>query len=162
MFNPLASLDKRLLEALVDAGHAYFVRQQLTSPTAGIRLPNQFLICHYKDYSRAREHYDVLADDPFRRLYAWEEAKDRRDLEAAAAGPAGYAIFANLFRPDWEKGLTDELKKKMKGFIHRMGWKPGGAEAIVPYFYPYFGEVYVSLRYRRQEVSVKLSEITAG
>ncbi|MFL5742097.1 MAG: hypothetical protein ACJ75B_17875 [Flavisolibacter sp.] len=161
MFNPLAPLDQRAIDGMVTEGHRFFVRQSF--PRAkdhfdeGIK--GYFLFCHYKDYSKAKEHFDVLKQDPARYLYDWEVVSDRERLMIAASRPAGYKLYTNTFMPDWERHLTNRLREKIRLYIQRLGWKPDREESVNPVFYPWFGEVYVSLRFRKQEVKVKFEEI---
>ncbi len=161
MFNPLAILEERLLEALVQQDHRYFVRQtfERVRDPFDKGLKGCFLFCHYKDLSKAREHYDVLTADRNRFLYDWEDEVHRKRLKLAASGPAGYKIFSNTLVPDWEAHITRGTKEKIKAYIMRLGWKPTRDEAIIPVLYPHFGEICVSLRFRKQEVRVSFAEI---
>lgn len=141
---------------MVAAGHRFFVRQQAFRNR---RDKRHFLICHYNAYARAKEHFDVLADDPYRRLYCWEEEEDREKLRTAATQPEGFMIYTNTFVPDWEKQLTRPVKEKIKSYLKTLGWKGGKKESITPQFFPYFGEIYVSLRLKSGEVRVRWDEI---
>jgi hypothetical protein len=142
----------------VDDGSRFFVRQSFPRGKEP-HSKGSFLFCQYQSYGKAKEHYDVLADDPYRRLYAWEEDEDRQCLLRAADSPAGYRLYINLFKPRWERLLSTELKEKMKDYLRDLGWTPTREESIIPYFYPYFGEVYVGLKFGNGEVRVKLEEI---
>lgn len=146
---------------MVEQGHRYFVRQTFERARDPFdeTTRGHFLFCHYQEWPKAKEHYDVLAGDPFRRLYDWGDPADRERLLVAAGGPAGYRVFSNTFLPEWEQHVTPRLRQKMKAYVARLGWKPARDEQVAPVFFPYFGEVYVSLKFRRQEVRVKLEEI---
>ena len=161
MFNPLAIWTEKALDGFVREGKRYFVRQRFDrarSPFAG-EEKRCFLFCHYQVYTQAREHYDALMDDPDRFLYDWEVELHRQKLLLAASQPAGYEIYTNTFMPDWERHITSRLKQKIRGFIQTHGWKPGREDGVLIDFYPHFGEVMVTLRFRDQKLSVKLEEI---
>jgi hypothetical protein len=160
-FNPLARLDERALEGMVRDGHRYFVRQTFNRGIDGFdtNVKGCFLFCHYKDLPKAKEHYDVLDGDPNRFLYDWENEAHRKKLRIAAAGPEGYKIYTNTLVPDWEKYMTDRVKQKIRAYIMKLGWKPTREEAVTPVLYPHFGEICVSLRFRKQEVRVTFEEI---
>ena len=159
-FNPMALLTASVLQGLVNTGHRYFVRQSFTrGNTAEER---GFLLSHYENYFRAKEHLDILVNDGARRLYDWEDAEDRIRLQTAASQPDGFRVFANLFRPDWEKSLNWRLREKIRAYIDQLDWQPGGSESVQPQFYPHFGEVYVSLQYKGREVRVNFEEIENG
>ena len=161
MFNPLALLDERSLRGMVSEGHRYFVRQTFNrarDPFAA-EIKGCFLFCHYKELAKAKEHYDVLAQDPYRFLYDWENPLHREKLQVAAGGPAGYKIYTNTLVPDWENHITPRIREKIRAYIMRLGWKPTRVEAVKPVLYPHFGEICVSLRFRKQEVRVTFGEI---
>ena len=161
MFNPLAPFTEQALMGMTKEGHRYFVRQ--TFPRGldyfeeGIK--GSFLFCHYQEYPPAKEHFDALADDPHRFLYDWEDEEHRKKLVLAAGKPKGYKIFTNTFLLDWELHVTVRLKQKITSYIKSLGWKPAREDPVIPVFYPHFGEVMVSLKFRRQEVRVKFEEI---
>lgn len=160
MFNPLAIFTPEALQGLTDAGNRYFVRQSFAR---GMHKHENikwcFIMCHYENYYRAKEHYDVLVNDAYRYLYNWDDPADRKKLHIAASQPEGYRVFANLFQPGWEMQLTPRLKEKIRAYIRKLGWKITGKEGIEPQFYPHFGEVYVSLQHRGREVRVNFEEI---
>lgn len=161
MFNPLAPWTERALKGFIEQGKRFFVRQNFPRGRnpfdEGIR--GCFLICHYEVFSQAREHYDALRNDPARFLYDWENAEHRRRLLFAAAQPDGYRIFTNTFLPEWERHITERLKKKIRAYIQKRGWSPAREDGVLIDFYPHFGEVMISLRFREQKLSVKLEEI---
>ncbi len=161
MFNPLALFDERALEGFVREGHRYFVRQTFERGRDPFdrTCRGVFLFCHYKDLPKAKEHYDVLAGDRNRFLYDWEDPLHRKKLITAAAGDHGYKIFSNTLVPDWEQHITDRVKAKIRAYIMRLGWKPAREEAVIPVLYPHFGEICVSLRFRKQEVRVTFEEL---
>jgi hypothetical protein len=161
MFNPLAIWTEKALEGFVGEGKRYFVRQSFerARKSFGDEDKSYFLFCHYQVYSQAREHFDALFDDPFRFLYDWEIEDHRQRLLLAANQPPGYEIYSNTFMPDWERHITSRLKQKIKAFIQSHGWKPGREDGVLIDFYPHFGEVMVTLRFRKQKLSVKLEEI---
>jgi hypothetical protein len=61
--------------------------------------------------------------------------------------------------PDWEAHITDRMKRKVRAYINKQGWRPSKEEGVDISFYPHFGEVMVSLRFRRQQVKIKFEEI---
>ena len=60
--------------------------------------------------------------------------------------------------PDWERHITNRMKQEIRAFIKDKGWKPDG-EGVKIDFYPHFGEVMITLRFREQKLSVKLEEV---
>ena len=161
MFNPMAILTPELLQAFVQKGHRFFVRQHYPRGRAAFDTATKaaFLICPYDNYFLAKEHFDALSTDPYRYLYHWEEVADRGKLEVAAAQPAGYRVYGNAFVDNWEQHLTDRLRGKIRAYVKSLGWKPKGGESVEPVFYPHFGEVFVRLKLGSREVRVNFEEI---
>lgn len=161
MFNPLAPLSPELLDKFIGEDYRYFTRQTFLRAREPFNdaIKAYFLICHYDDEFRAREHFDTLKDDPNRFLYDWQNEEHQQKLRAAATQPAGYKIYANVFLPDWERHLTDRIVNQMKLFVRSLGWKPKREEGLHPVFYPHFGDVFVSIKFRGQEVKVNFEEI---
>ena len=161
MFLPFARFDEAALEGFLKEGQRYFVRQDFPRARSafdeGIR--GYFLLCHYADYFRAKEHFDTLVQDPFRFLYDWEEEEHRKKLLVAASSPKGYRIYTNTFLPDWERHLTTRIHQKIRAYVKSLGWKPRSGEGVEPVFYPHFGEVYIRLKMGKREVRVKFEEI---
>jgi hypothetical protein len=161
MFNPLAPMSEKALKSMIEEGHIYFVRQTFNRAKdpfdEGIK--GYYLFCHYKTETLAKEHYDALRSDPNRFLYNWQNEAHKLKLLSAASHPAGYKLYTNTFIPDWEKHITNRMKQKVRAYINKQGWRPSREEGVDISFYPHFGEVMVTLRFRRQEVKIKFEEI---
>jgi hypothetical protein len=161
MFNPLAPMSQEALLSMVEDGNRYFVRQTFSRARVPFDegIKGCYLFCHYKEYSHAKEHFDALNTDTERFLYDWEIEEHRKKLEIAASAPPGYRIYTNTFVPDWERHLTDKVKRSVRAYINKQGWKPGREEGVDISFYPHFGEVMIILRFKRQEVRINFEEI---
>ena len=161
MFNFLAPFDEKNLDGFIKEGNRYFVRQTFNKAKDpfDIETRGHFLFCHYKEYAQAKEHFDVLMDDPNRYLYDWEDSEHREKLKVAASKPRGYKLFTNTFIPDWERHITDKFKSKVKAYIQSLGWKPGRNDSVKFDFFPRFGEPHISLRFKNREVHVTFDDI---
>ena len=164
MFNPLCLFSSELLAAFISSGQKYFVRQtfrrgaDVDNKTAGT-----FLISHYSDYGQAFEHFEAVAKDRNRYLYRWSESVDRKRLELAATQPAGFRIFASVVMPDWEKRAEKALNIQVRKYMQQKNlWHPGKKDDVTFELYPHFGEVYVRMRFRKQEIKVSLEEVETG
>jgi len=161
MFNPLCIFGKELLEAFVASGQKYFVRQTFNrglNPTD--KTNRAFLISHYRDYGQALEHFEAIAHDHNRYLYRWSEPDDRNRLQVAAGQPQGFRIYASVVMPDWQEKAEKALKIQVRNYIQGKNlWHPGRKEGIEFELYPHFGEVFVRMRFRQQEIKVSLAEV---
>jgi hypothetical protein len=161
MFNPLCPFGKELLEGFVTSGQKYFVRQTFNR---GLNLNDKskraFLISHYRDFGQAFEHYEAIAQDRNRYLYRWSEPADRKRLLIAASQPSGFRIFASVVMPDWQEKAERALKVQVRSYIEKKNfWHPGKKDGVEFELYPHFGEVFVRMRFRKQEIKVSLNEV---
>ena len=163
MFNLLAKLNRKALDGLVTQGHRYFVRQTFEKAREAFDTTTKahFLICHYKDAAKAKEHYDVLQDDPNRFLYCWDEPEHQQRLKVASEQPTGYKIYSNTFIDDWEHHLTDRFRAKIRSYIAELGWKPSRNDSVRFDFLPRFGEPFATLHFKKRVVEVSFDEIDA-
>ena len=161
MFNPLCLFSKELLAAFVSSGQKYFVRQTFNrGRNSSDTTVRSFLISHYNDYKQAFEHFEAIAQDPNRYLYRWSEPEHRKRLEAAASQPTGFKIFAGVVMPDWKEKADRALKVRVRQYMERKNlWHPGRKDEVTFELYPHFGEVFVRMRFRKQEIKVALEEV---
>lgn len=161
MLNPFHPFTTPLLDAFVQHDKNYFVRQTFRRgiPPLNTDVKGAYLISHYDDQSRAQVHYDALAGDPNRFLYDWKNPEHQQKLRIAAASPAGYKVFSSVFEKNWERHITDRIKKGIRLYVTGLGWQPSQSEGLSTDFYQTFGELYISLKYKTREVKVKFEEI---
>lgn len=161
MFNPFYPFTAALLQAFAEKGKRWFVRQSFPRGMDPLNkaAKKSFLISPYDNYTTAQDHLGAIAYDPHRFFYDWEDEDHRKRLQMAAAGLPEWPVFAPVLRPGWEKGLTEDLRKKIRIYIGNLGWKPGGSEVVETAYEVRFGELYCCLKYKRREVKVKFEAI---
>jgi hypothetical protein len=158
MFNPLCMLSRKLLDAFIASGQKYFVRQ--TFNRGGDKMHRGYLISHYTDFGQAYEHFEAIASDPHRYLYRVSEPEDIRRLQKASSQPAGYRIYASVVTPGWEKSVEKTLTVQVRKYLEGKNlWHPGKKDEVAFELYPHFGEVFVRMRFRKQEIKVSLAEV---
>jgi hypothetical protein len=161
MFNPFYLFTPELLEAMVKGGKRYFVRQRFDrgSSIGETNYLCPFLISHYELLTTAQDHLGAIAYDPLRFLYDWTNNEHKERLHRAAALCNEYKIYSPVFKPGWEKDITDALKEKAKRYVSALGWMPKGGEMVNTNYEVQFGELFVRLNYKGREVKVKFEEI---
>ncbi len=162
MFNPFALLTTPLLNAFIRAGKTIFVRQTFRRGLfhAGDDVKGAYIFTHYNDIGHAEFHYGAINHDSGKFLYQWDDLLQRRKLQVAAANPAGFRIYSTVFENDWENHITDPLKERVKRYVESdLGWRPSRADTVIFDIYVTYGELYVRIRLRGQQVRVKLSDI---
>jgi len=161
MFNPLCLLTGELLEAFVSSGQKYFVRQTfIRGSDVNDKSKRAFLFSHYSDYGQALEHFEAIAKDGSRYLYRWSEPEDQKRLRLAASQPVGYRIYASVVMPGWKEKADKALKVQVRNYMEKKNlWSPGRKDEVAIELYPHFGEVFVRMRFRKQEIKVSLAEV---
>ncbi len=161
MFNPFYPFTTSLLEALLQHGKRYFVRQTFRRgvPLLQEGIKGAYLISHYDSLHEAQVHCDALAHDPNRFVYDWSNPEHRERLKIAAGHPAGYNVYSSTFQKDWENQITERIKKSIRLYVTALGWQPSRSEGLHTSFYHTFGELYIKLKFKSREVRVKFEEI---
>lgn len=162
MFNPFYPLTDQLLDAFIAKGKKYFVRQTFNRGRNPFdeQVKGYFLFTHYDNFTTAQDHYGAIGHDPNRFLYEWGNPEHQQKLRLAASGLKEYKNYAAVLRPDFEKGITDQLKKKIRSYVsNKLGWYPKGSDTMDTNFELQFGELFIRLRYGGRQAKVKFEEI---
>ena len=160
MHNPLALLNKELLDNMIQEGNLYYVRQQyprgITPSDTGIK--GAFVLSHYSNKQEAVNHYNVLFE-PQVAIYDATIPEDKEKLYIAAGQPAGYKIYALLLEPkEWKP--TPELAQKIKQYIRvESRWRLERSDNVKVSLFQELGELFIRLKNGVQEIKVRLSEI---
>src|SRR5215217_6857148 len=114
MFNPTYPFTKEVLEASVEGGCLYFVRNTYHRLFDHVdeNIRGYFLITHYKDYEKANAHLNSIPEDGYRFLYDWNNKEHKTKLYIAASLPEGYKVHSAYFVPDYKDKVTKVLKDK--------------------------------------------------
>src|SRR3954467_2064406 len=160
MHNPFPLYSQRLLDALIKAGHKYFVRQAYKRGINHFDSEQKgaFLISHYSDLSKAQQHFDALKDEEKRFLYDIANTEHLEKLKSAAQQPAGYKIYAPLLLQEWKP--SRDIAEKIRAYInHKLRWRPGREETIHTNLFIQFGELFITLKFRGYNEQVPLHDI---
>lgn len=158
MHNPLAILRPVVLEGLLGAGHRWFVRQAYPR---GMHpsLKAAFLLSGYRSIGEARAHFEAVAEDPYRRVYDGHDDADRERLFAAAAQPDGYAIYINLLaKRKWVPDPATGAAIRQYVRTHT-SWKPDRREDLHVSLFIQFGELFLNLKTKQEEIKIPFSDI---
>lgn len=156
MHNPFALLDKVLLDGLISAGHIYFVRQSYARGKDP-RMKEVFLFSPYYSKTLALEHYEAIAEDPRRYIYA--ALAEQEKLYRAAAQPSGYLVYVPLLKErTWKPSYN--MSAKIKRYItSEANWKPERKDEVHAELVVQFGELFINLKLNQEEIKVPLSDI---
>jgi hypothetical protein len=137
-------------------GHSSF------DPPGTIPLLLTHYIHHEVDAERARRHMRLLFKDRYRCLYNSADDEHRERLLKAAMQPAGYKIYINLLPGEWK--ASDTLKRKIGQYVQQRlpHWNYSPADKLKVTLKDRFGELYLSLLWKHQQMEVHLDEIETG
>lgn len=161
MHNPLALFDTKLLNALLKAGHGYFVRQTFKRGIdhTDTDLKGAYLITQYREAAKAQIHFDALGHDPARLIYDVNRTEQLDKLKTAATQPKGYRIYSALLKDKKWVAPTD-MKAKIKSYIDaRLNWQPKGSDTVNTDLFFQFGELFITLKWGSHEAKIPLSDI---
>lgn len=160
MYNPFGLLTMKLLQALIKAGNVYFVRQTYRRGLDIFDESNRgaFLLSHYTDAVKAQVHYDAIAHDGNRFIYDANNDEQLKKLEIAAGQPQGFRVYSPLLEKEWKPSglLSDKIRHYVSA---NLLWTPGRNDTVKADLFVRFGELFITLKHRMQEIQVPLSEI---
>jgi hypothetical protein len=161
MFNPFYPFTQQVLDAFVNKGKKYFVRQTFNRGKGHFDegIKGYFIFSHYDNLTTAQDHFGAISYDPNRFLYEWDNPEHQEKLKVAASGLKEYKVYANLFKPDWERGINDRIKEKVRSYVSKLGWSPKSGEMVATSYEVRFGELYMVLKYRGRTAKVKFDEV---
>ena len=160
MTNPFQLYTPALLEALIKAGHKYFVRQTYKRGIDHFdeKIKNAFLLSHYNDVSKAQIHYEALNMDGKRFLYDISKSEDLEKLKIAAKQPEGYKIYTPMLLRPWQP--SDIMKGKVRRYIdQKLKWRPDTSATVQTNLFIQFGELFITLKLGIHEIKTPLSDV---
>lgn len=160
MHNPFVLLSARLLDSLLKAGNNFFVRQTYLR---GIDEKNEhikaaFLLTHYNDLISAETHFFALQNDPHRFLYDAANPAHYNKLTIAAAQPVGYKVYSPVMLHAWKPPAP--MAQQIRQYIsEKMNWTPARADSVKADLFTQFGELFINLKFKNEELKVPIEEI---
>ena len=161
MFNPFYPFTETLLQAMVDQGKFYFVRQSFRRGfnASPFQLKACFLMTHYDEMELAEEHFLSLVDDHHRFLYCWEIEEHRQRLKRATLPYTTYSIYSATLHDNWESQLPRKTKKDLKRYISGLGWRPRSGEEVKAVLELRKGELFICLRCGKRRADLTFEEL---
>lgn len=157
MFNPFVSFQEPMIDRLRELQQRYLVSQSWeTEGRQGL------LLSDYSDAGLAKLHWKRLGHDRYRFLFDLEDERHREAIRALAGEHSSYQIFAAFIaNPDLvERRLNRLYSAAIKRYVQaRTDWRVGGRDGIYAKLQLIFGELFVNLQYRRQEIRLRLTEL---
>lgn len=160
MHNPFVLFSAKLLDSLIRSGNHFFVRQtyQRGMNDKQEHLRAAFLLTHYDDLISAETHFFALPNDPHRFLYDAANPEHYNKLLVAAAQPVGFRVFSPLMPQPWKPPTP--MARQIRDYIsEKMNWTPARSDSVKADLFTQFGELFINLKFRNEELKVPLADI---
>lgn len=161
MFNPFVAFDPRFLPCFKQKGVKAFVQQTYDRGRNMLEQDPQpaFLLVHYNEIDKAREHFEMIKTTTGQRLYLVDNPTHWQELEALLNKPSGNRFYTILTIEDVNQKAKKYLDKKIRYYINfRTNWRPSRGEQIAFSLDIIFGEIYVLLKYGPHQVKMPIDE----
>jgi hypothetical protein len=164
MFNPFEIFRESLTDAFLQAGKRYLVSQTFRAAAGEAMAEGKetILLTHYDELARAQIHFSAVKTDRYAAIIDLCNQKHLEKIRQMLDPGSRYLVYSSLIssRAGVERSLNARLGPNMRRFINRnTKWKIGADETIRPQVDLAFGELYIILKYRNQQVRFKLAEL---
>lgn len=157
MFNPFVPFREPMIDRLRELQLRYIVAQSW-----GGEDKQGLLLSDYSDAGLAKLHLNRLQGDRFRYLFDLEEERHREVIRSLVADQSAYKPFAAFIADpaQVERRLNRIYSAAIKRYVEvRTDWRLGGRDGIYAKLQLIFGELFVNLQYRKQEIRLRLAEL---
>jgi hypothetical protein len=162
MFNPFAQFMPQYLPAFKEKGVKAFVRQTYERGKDLLKSDPQpsYILNHFSDANKAREHYNAIDTDPNRRIYFTEDKQDWEQLTVLLNNTSSQLCYTILVVKDVNEKARKCLETHIRSYIHsKTDWQPASYARISFSLEFVFGEIYVLLIYGPRKIRMKLDEL---
>lgn len=162
VYNPFYIWHKELLDAMIESGQKYFVRQSF--PRGKVDAPETvkhvFQISEYDELAVANHHMQIINRvDPYAHLYDITKESEKIKLYLTVENYSEYLIYSNTAHPHWKIKLK-KYEPKIRNFIeNRIGWKPKGKETVIVGLHNQYGSMYITFKYGRDKARYLFDEL---
>jgi len=172
MYNPFVRFMPQFIDGFKAKKKRYFVAQTFKR---GIDIfsddsKDPILLTHYDDLGLAKGHLSAISKtdengvpkDKYACILDVENAIHYDKLRNMLKPDSKYMVFSSLtVPPEQVKNTLDKLfKEKMEVFIRtKTTWRIGRDQTIYPTLETTFGELFITLKYGKESVRMRLEEL---
>ena len=164
MFNPFEKLTTETLEAFRRMGESYLVSQ--TYPRGLDPFNDEgktaLLFSQYSNLSQANIHLSAMKGDQFAALIDLEKQNHRNKLMEMMGKNSNYVLFANVIKSiaDAEKRLNAKYKNNVRRYVgSKTNWSIPANEHLIAELDIAFGDLFVLIKFRKQQIRTNLDVI---
>ncbi|RXK87017.1 hypothetical protein [Filimonas effusa] len=168
MFNPFLQFDPRLIQRFREANRRWLISQSYDrgNSVIGAQDKTALLFSDYQDKGLAIVHLDALKakklKDRFAVLIDLEFEQHRDRIKAILQPDSGYSVFTSYTSDNklLQKQLDNYLAKHVERYIKEAtSWRISRDSRLRPTLQVIFGELFVTIKFGREQRQVRLSDI---
>lgn len=164
MFNPFEKLTYRIIEGFMRQGKSFLVSQTFERGIEPIidGAKIGLLFTHYADLSQARIHLSALKGDKYAAIIDLEKEEHREKLRSMMGANSNYLLYSSLVKSkkEIERKMNRTYEEDIRRYIRKKStWRVPADEVIYPQIDIAFGELFVLIKFRNQQLRFKLDEL---
>lgn len=157
MFNPFVPFQEPMIDRLREWKQRFVVSQSWYSDER-----QGLLLSDYADAGLAKLHMKGLTRDRYGYLFDLENERHRQLIRGLLAEDSKYRVHAAFIADPGsvERRLNRLYSARIKRYVQeRTDWRIGGRDGIYAKLQLIFGELFVNLQYKKQEIRLRLAEL---
>ena len=163
MLQPFENFQALHLQRLVKLNITYLVSQSYTRGNDHFQVADKthILITDYDDLNYASVHFNAVKADRYASIIHLSNPMHRNKLDEMIHGDK-YRVYWSIIRNSetLEKQLTAHYKDHLKKYLRKStDWKIASGEQLMTSFEVIFGELFLQIRYKSEQLRVKFEEI---
>ncbi len=164
MFNPFERLTPELMERLCEHGEIYLVSQSYPRGLDPFNDKDKtaLLFSQYSNLSQANIHLSALKGDQFSALIDLEKENHRNKLIEMMSNNSNYVLFANVIKSiaEAERRLNAKYKNNVRRYVGgKTNWRIPANEHLIAELDIAFGDLFVLIKFRKQQIRTNLDAI---
>ena len=164
MFNPFEKLNSRIIQAFGREGKSFLVSQTFNRGLDPFRDEDKIclLFSHYGNISHARIHLSALTGDKYAAIIDLEKEEHRNKIIEMMRIDSKYVLYSSLIKS--QKEVEQRMNKKYRDNLRRYinkntSWRIPADEILNPQLDIAFGDLFIILKFRKQQIRFKLDEL---
>lgn len=157
---PFILMEPRFIDRLIQVEKVYLVSQTYVRGTDESKTG--LLLTDYDDEGLAKIHLNAIKGDKLGSIVRLDVPEHKDKLVKILAPDSVYSVFWSVINSKEElmKLINHTYKYKLRRYVsHKTNWRINRDHVLTPQLEMIFGELYIAIKYNRQKLKVKFSEI---
>lgn len=163
MLNPFSRFEEKFISTFLNLKKRYLISQTLRLTSLPEIDGKTFLLfSHYSDKGLAKIHFNAVSTDKLAAIIDLENDEHLQKVLSMLNPDSQYIIYSSLtIDPKELKTITEKLftQKIHKYIAGNTNWSISRDHTIKPRLEITFGELYVNIKYKSQNIRMRLQEL---